>query len=182
MDLAFKPAGITDIDLLAEFMREFYEFDHLSFDEQLARTALRQLLSDDSLGRVWLIQSAGNSIGYVVLPLNIKVLRMKRLQSDGSSVPLNNYFVILHAIEMKDNVRYVSLGVSLNQHGMMNYISLYLPTKNWPTGRPKRSHALSGSAPTAGKSRRGRVRAARAKGFEQRSCSMSRLFHGRRWL
>lgn len=58
-------------------------------------------------------------------PLNIKVLRMKRLQSDGTRVPLNNYFILLHTIEMKDKVRYVSKGVSLHQDDMMNYISMF---------------------------------------------------------
>ena len=58
-------------------------------------------------------------------PLNIKVMRMKRLESDGSRVPLNNYFVLLHAVEMKDKVRYVSRGVSLHQDHMTKYISMY---------------------------------------------------------
>lgn len=58
-------------------------------------------------------------------PLNIKVLRMKRLESDGTRVPLNNYFILLHTVEMKDKVRYVSKGVSLHQDHMTKHFSLF---------------------------------------------------------
>lgn len=56
MDVAFRPANVADIDLLAQFMQEFYECDHLTFDDQVARSALHRILSDELLGRVWLIQ------------------------------------------------------------------------------------------------------------------------------
>lgn len=72
-DVAFKPAGAADIDLLAEFMREFYEFDGLAFDDGAARSALRQILSDDALGRVWLIQVDKVAVGYVVLTLGFSL-------------------------------------------------------------------------------------------------------------
>jgi diamine N-acetyltransferase len=74
MDLAFRLAGLTDIDLLVEFMREFYEFDQHTFDEQVARSALRKLLRDDSFGRGWLIQIDGSEIGYVVLTLGFSLI------------------------------------------------------------------------------------------------------------
>ena len=45
-------------------MRGLYEFDHLAFDEQIAREGLGKLLSDASLGRMWLIQYGGGTIGY----------------------------------------------------------------------------------------------------------------------
>ena len=57
--------------------------------------------------------------------LNIKVLGMKRFLSDGTRVSLNNYAVLLHTVEMKYKVRYVSKGVSLHQDRMTNYISVY---------------------------------------------------------
>ena len=67
MDVAFRLADVADIDLLVKFMREFYEFDGLAFEEEVARSALRQILGDDSFGRVWLIQVGGSPAGYVVL-------------------------------------------------------------------------------------------------------------------
>ncbi len=54
-------------------MREFYELDHLTFDEPAARAALQQVLANDSLGRVWLIQADGNPIGYIALTLGFSL-------------------------------------------------------------------------------------------------------------
>jgi GNAT superfamily N-acetyltransferase len=73
MDVAFKLADVNDTDLLAEFMREFYEFDHLALDEEAAHFALLQILNNDSLGMVWLIQADGSPIGYVVLTLGFSL-------------------------------------------------------------------------------------------------------------
>ena len=73
MDVTFKLTGVADIDLLEELMREFYEFDHLDLDEQAARSALQQILSNDSLGRAWLIQVDGSPIGYIVLTLGFSL-------------------------------------------------------------------------------------------------------------
>ncbi len=73
MEVAFKFADVADIDLLTEFMRELYEFDRSAFDEHVARSALLQILSDDSFGRVWLIQVNGSPVGYVVLTLGFSL-------------------------------------------------------------------------------------------------------------
>jgi ribosomal protein S18 acetylase RimI-like enzyme len=73
MDISFRLADVVDIDLLVEFMQEFYEAEHLAFDDQVARTALQKILSDDSLGRIWLIQLDSIPIGYVVLTLGFSL-------------------------------------------------------------------------------------------------------------
>lgn len=62
-------AARADVDLLVRFMREFYEYDHLPFDESAASQAMEKILQDHSLGRVWLIQDGEQAIGYVVLTL-----------------------------------------------------------------------------------------------------------------
>lgn len=69
MDTTFKMAARADIDLLVGFMREFYEYNHLSFDESAARQAMEKILQDHSLGRVWLIYDGEQASGYVVLTL-----------------------------------------------------------------------------------------------------------------
>jgi len=73
MDVAFKLANVDDINLLIEFMREFYELDHVTLDEPAARSAVQQILSNDSFGKVWLIQVDGNPIGYIVLTLGFSL-------------------------------------------------------------------------------------------------------------
>jgi ribosomal protein S18 acetylase RimI-like enzyme len=69
MEATFSVAQRSDTDLLLQFMREYYEFDHLPFDEQVARAALEKLLNDASLGRVWLIHYEDEAVGYLVLTL-----------------------------------------------------------------------------------------------------------------
>lgn len=50
-------------------MREYYEFDHLTFDETVARRALEEMISNEAFGRIWLIYYADETVGYVVLTL-----------------------------------------------------------------------------------------------------------------
>jgi GNAT superfamily N-acetyltransferase len=69
MKPTFKLAETFDLETILQLMREYYNFDHLDFHEYLARTALEQLVKDNSLGRVWLIQVEDEAIGYAVLTL-----------------------------------------------------------------------------------------------------------------
>lgn len=69
MATTFSIAAHADIETLLQFMREYYEFDHLPFNEQIAHAALAKFLDDESLGRVWLICYEGEPIGYLVLTL-----------------------------------------------------------------------------------------------------------------
>ena len=73
MDLSFKLADVADIDRLVEFMQEFYEVEHLTYDDQAARAALQRILNDDSFGKIWLIQLNEIAIGYVVLTLGFSL-------------------------------------------------------------------------------------------------------------
>jgi ribosomal protein S18 acetylase RimI-like enzyme len=69
MKTTFKIAECADIETLLEFIREYYEFDYLLFDEQVARAALTKFVGDESLGRVWLISYEDEAIGYLILTL-----------------------------------------------------------------------------------------------------------------
>jgi GNAT superfamily N-acetyltransferase len=69
MTATFTIAQRADIETLLELMREYYAFDHLPFDEQVARAALAKFVDDESLGRVWLISDEGSPVGYLVLTL-----------------------------------------------------------------------------------------------------------------
>lgn len=67
MDPEFQNATLDDMPVLLEYMHEYYVFDNLDFEEEPARDALTKLISDPSLGSVWLVYSAGEAVGYVVL-------------------------------------------------------------------------------------------------------------------
>jgi GNAT superfamily N-acetyltransferase len=61
------PPNASDLDVLANFVSEYYAFDRLTFDERLARQAMVDLISDARLGRIWLLELEQEPIGYLVL-------------------------------------------------------------------------------------------------------------------
>ncbi|AFZ21860.1 GNAT family N-acetyltransferase [Allocoleopsis franciscana] len=76
MDIAFKIADYSDIEILVQLIREFHEIEHLPFDESKIRPLLAKIMRENSLGQVWLIQDSGEAIaqstpptvlGYIVL-------------------------------------------------------------------------------------------------------------------
>jgi len=69
----FRLASRSDIEPLIAMMREFYALDGIAFDEPAAREALRTLLGDAALGRVWIAEDAGAAVGYVVLTLGFSL-------------------------------------------------------------------------------------------------------------
>jgi len=46
-------------------MREYYAYDRIPFHLHWARQALERLFADDRLGRIWLIQGQGETVGYL---------------------------------------------------------------------------------------------------------------------
>jgi len=69
MATTFKVVTHADIPQLLQFMREYYEFDHLAFDENVARTAVEGMIENDAFGRIWLILYADEAIGYLAITL-----------------------------------------------------------------------------------------------------------------
>ncbi|AUT03164.1 GNAT family N-acetyltransferase [Nostoc sp. CENA543] len=68
MQINFKLADNNDLDTLLQFIQKLYEVDgSIAFNAVVARQALIPLLSDESIGRIWLIQNQNYSIGYVIL-------------------------------------------------------------------------------------------------------------------
>jgi diamine N-acetyltransferase len=68
MAATFKPAEISDLDILHILIQEFYQIEHLTFDNNTCE-ALTNLLKNQSYGGVWLIQHQAETIGYVVLTI-----------------------------------------------------------------------------------------------------------------
>jgi ribosomal protein S18 acetylase RimI-like enzyme len=73
MDVTFRPATHADLDPLLEMMRGLYEHDRQPFDRETARRATLELLGDESLGRLWLMEAAGASVGYIVLTYGFSI-------------------------------------------------------------------------------------------------------------
>lgn len=97
MEPTFKLAADADTEPLMEMMRELYAYDHLPFDEQEHRSALQQILGNESLGRVYLILLGEVVAGYIVLTLGFS------LEYRGRDAILDEFFV-------KENYRQQGIG------------------------------------------------------------------------
>jgi hypothetical protein len=73
MKLTFKSAELSDLNILLTFGREFNQEDRHPFDEAIVRAGLIRLLSDETVGRVWLIQAEAETVGYLVLTLGYRL-------------------------------------------------------------------------------------------------------------
>lgn len=69
MGTSFKIAEPTDSAILMQLMSEYCAFDHLPFDEQTRRRVLAAFLRAESLGKLWMILSDGEAVGYLILTL-----------------------------------------------------------------------------------------------------------------
>jgi GNAT superfamily N-acetyltransferase len=67
MEPSFRIAAESDADLMLPMMCEYYAFDHHPFDLEQARGALKGLLREPGLGRVWLVCAGKTVVGYIVL-------------------------------------------------------------------------------------------------------------------
>ena len=67
MPVRFSVATPPDEETVLSLMREFYEIEHLTFTEEAARAALRQLLEGHQYGMVALMHAGEELIGYLVL-------------------------------------------------------------------------------------------------------------------
>lgn len=73
MKINFRKASSADEDCVLAFMRAYYELDHLTLDEERARSALKKILHDASVGQIWLIQDKTETAGYMVLTLGFSL-------------------------------------------------------------------------------------------------------------
>src|SRR4051794_30925070 len=69
--VTLKLATPADADMLDLYLRDLRRDDpmpaHAFADETIVRSALRQLLSDNTVGRIWLILNNATPAGYLAL-------------------------------------------------------------------------------------------------------------------
>lgn len=89
MPINFALAGADDLPELFAMMKELQADDPWScrFDEQLARCAVEGLLRDPSLGRVWMIDSGSETIGYIVMAFDYS------LEYRGKNAWVDEFFI-----------------------------------------------------------------------------------------
>ncbi len=89
MPINFALAGADDLPELLAMMKELQVDDPWScrFDEQLAHGAMEGLLRDPSLGRVWMIGSGSEKIGYIVMAFDYS------LEYRGKNAWVDEFFI-----------------------------------------------------------------------------------------
>ncbi|WP_318730675.1 GNAT family N-acetyltransferase [Roseofilum sp. Guam] len=63
----YRPAELTDLEIILQLVQEFHHSEKLAFDKKLDAQALEQLINDPSLGKLFLIQKDDEIIGYALL-------------------------------------------------------------------------------------------------------------------
>jgi GNAT superfamily N-acetyltransferase len=68
--LKIRFAASRDFDRLLRLVAAYYRFDSIAFDTRITGGALRLLLREKSLGRVWVIDSGRELAGYAIVTYN----------------------------------------------------------------------------------------------------------------
>lgn len=63
----FKPLEIADISIITQMMQNFYAIDNYPMDVEVAKTLFQEFISNEHLGKSWLIYSENKIEGYIIL-------------------------------------------------------------------------------------------------------------------
>ena len=64
---SFKPLEIADIEIITLMMQEFYAIDNYPMDIEVAKTLFQEFITNEHLGKSWLIYSENEIVGYIIL-------------------------------------------------------------------------------------------------------------------
>lgn len=102
-EVVFERAGAAHPELLVGLMHEFYDFEHLAWDEAVARRGVEMLLADPSLGEAWLVRRTGEPAGYFVLGF-------------GFSLEFHGRFALLDELYLREPFRGGGVGRRMIRH------------------------------------------------------------------
>ena len=63
----FKSIVIADIEILVAMMRDFYAIDNYPINPEISKKLFQEFISNENLGKAWLIISQNEIVGYVIL-------------------------------------------------------------------------------------------------------------------
>ena len=63
----FKPLEIADIEIITQMMQDFYAIDNYPMDIEVTKNLFQDFISNDHLGKSWLIYSESEIVGYIIL-------------------------------------------------------------------------------------------------------------------
>lgn len=63
----FKPLEIADIEIITQMMQDFYAIDNYPMNIEVAKNLFQEFISNEHLGKSWLIYSENEIVGYIIL-------------------------------------------------------------------------------------------------------------------
>ena len=63
----FKPLEISDISIITQMTQDFYAIDNYPMDVEVAKELFQEFISNENLGKSWLIYSENEIVGYIIL-------------------------------------------------------------------------------------------------------------------
>jgi ribosomal protein S18 acetylase RimI-like enzyme len=100
MNAIFQQISEQDISSLLGLMREFYQQQHMRFDEVVAAKAVTKLLADPSLGQICFIYRGTELAGYFVLTICV-------------SLEFHGNFALLDELYVREAFRRQKLGTTV---------------------------------------------------------------------
>jgi len=88
MDPICVPAALEDAAAILEMMRDYYPIEGATFRPEVQGPALRALLADPALGRVYLVRRHDEVAGYVVLTFDYG------LEAGGREMFIDELFIV----------------------------------------------------------------------------------------
>ena len=64
---SFKPLEIIDISTITQMMQDFYAIDNYPIDVEVAKNLFQEFISNEHLGKSWLMYSENEIVGYIIL-------------------------------------------------------------------------------------------------------------------
>ena len=65
--IQFRPITTSDIDVMVQMMQEFYAIDNYPIDAEISKDLFQDFITNENLGKAWLISSDNEVVGYVIL-------------------------------------------------------------------------------------------------------------------
>ena len=63
----FKPLEKVDISTITQMMQDFYAIDNYPMDVEETKTLFQEFITNENLGKSWLIFSENEIVGYIIL-------------------------------------------------------------------------------------------------------------------
>lgn len=63
----FKPLETSQIEIITSMMQDFYAIDNYPIDIEVSKKLFQEFISDENLGKSWIISDDSEVIGYVIL-------------------------------------------------------------------------------------------------------------------